>query len=673
MQVASWPMPWISKVRRGLPFAQRLLYAWRRRLLRQDAGPVGRRPLAAVLALCLGCALSIGAFFTVQGLYRAEAQKSFEGSAVQLTEAVSQSLGRYLEVVNAVGAFFAASKNVDRWEFFDFARDTLPRFPGVTALTWVPWVPADDRQVFEGRARDDGLFGFQFKDASPAGEVLPAPQRQAHFPVFYVEPFEGNVDQLGIDLAGRAEDLEILLGARDSGRVTISRSGAAFGPNVPGVVPGVVVALPVYRTGDVPQSLDERHKELLGFARASIALPDLIASAMPGPAAAAGLDVYIYDDNAEPGTRLLAFYPASRRSGAAMPLSDAEVWDGLHAVTRQTIAGQNWSIVAKPADSSLPGNRQVAAWGVLAIGFLVTLWLAQHLASSHIRTRLIEREVTRRTAELRETNQALESEIRERERAEHKLREAKKRAEIANRAKSDFLAMMSHELRTPLNAVIGFSDLLHGESLGPLGHEKYGEYVDYIRTSGTELLARINDILELTKIDADDFTLLVEPVEVADVFQAVEPVVREKASAAGLKLSVDIPQDLPELKADPRALKQILLNLLLNSVKFTRVGGRVAVCAKSDDQDRITLQVSDNGVGIDPERLSQVLQPFSQGDSSLGRRYEGSGLGLALADKLVKLHGAELFIDSEVGTGTTVTIIFPEERTLRRVSESRVA
>jgi signal transduction histidine kinase len=116
-----------------------------------------------------------------------------------------------------------------------------------------------------------------------------------------------------------------------------------------------------------------------------------------------------------------------------------------------------------------------------------------------------------------------------------------------------------------------------------------------------------------------------------------------------------------------------LLNLLLNSVKFTRVGGRVAVCAKSDDQDRITLQVSDNGVGIDPERLSQVLQPFSQGDSSLGRRYEGSGLGLALADKLVKLHGAELFIDSEVGTGTTVTIIFPEERTLRRVSESRVA
>ena len=669
MQVISWPVPWILKVRRGVPFVQRPLYALTRRLLRSHQGPSSRRPLAAVLALCLGSALSVGAFFTVQSLYRTEAQKSFEGSAVPLTGAVSQSLERYLEVVNAVGAFFAASKNVDRWEFFEFARDTLPRFPGVTALTWVPWVPAGEREAFETRARDDGLFGFQFKDTNASGEPVPAPMRQAHFPAFYVEPFEGNVDLLGIDLAGRPADLEILLGARDSGRVAISHPGAGFGPGVA----GFVVVLPVYRSGDVPQSIAERQRMLLGFARASIALPDLIASAMPGPAAAAGLDVYIYNDNAESGSRLVTFYPASGRSGAASPLAEAEVRDGLFAVTRHAIAGQDWSIVAKPADNTLPGNLQAAAWGVLAFGFLVTLWLAQHLASSHIRTRLVERAVTRRTKELRETNAALESEVRERERAERKLRDAKKRAEIANRAKTDFLAMMSHELRTPLNAVIGFSEVLHGESLGPLGNDKYREYVDYIRTSGTELLARINDILELTKIDGDDFTLSVESVEIEGIIQAVEPIIREKASAAGLKLTIDLARDLPQLKADPRALKQIVLNLLLNSVKFTRAGGRVAFCAKSDRQGRMTLQVSDNGVGIDSERLSQVLQPFSQADSSLGRKYEGSGLGLALAHKLVKLHGAELYIDSEVGAGTTVTIIFPKDRTLRRVSASRVA
>ena len=164
-----------------------------------------------------------------------------------------------------------------------------------------------------------------------------------------------------------------------------------------------------------------------------------------------------------------------------------------------------------------------------------------------------------------------------------------------------------------------------------------------------------------------------EPVEIEGIFQAVEPIIREKASAAGLKLTTVFARDLPQLKADPRALKQVLLNLLLNAVKFTRAGGRVVLDAKLDRQGRVILRVSDNGVGIDPERLSQVLQPFSQADSSLGRKYEGSGLGLALADKLVKLHGAELYIDSEVGAGTMVTIKFPQDRTLRRVSASRVA
>jgi signal transduction histidine kinase len=657
------------KIRRGLPLAQRPLYVWTRRLIRQDVGPRDRRPMAAVMALILGSTLSIGAFFTVQSLYRTEAQKRFEGSAAQLTGAVSQSLERYLDVVNAVGSFFAATKNVDRWQFFEFARDTLPRFPGVTALTWVPWVPASEREAFEQRARDDGLFGFQFKEPGTIGRAVAAQARQVHLPVYYVEPFEGNADQLGIDLASRAQELDFLLTVRDSGRVAISRPDAAFGPTIP----GFVEVLPVYRTTNIPPTLAERRKELLGFARASIALPDLIAAALPGPSAAAGLDVYIYDENAESDDRLLAYYPASRRSRAPLPLAEDEVRDGLYTITHRSIAGEDWAIVAKPADSYLPSNLQLVAWGVFAFGFLVTLWLAQYLTSSHIRTRLIERAVTKRTAELRAANKALQSEIRERESVEYKLREAKKRAEIASRAKSDFLAMMSHELRTPLNAVIGFSEILRGEALGPLGNDQYREYVEYIRGSGTELLTRINDILELTKIDGDDFSLLVEPVDIDKIIGAVEPIIREKSGAAGLKLTVELARDLPQLKADPRALKQILLNLLLNAVKFTRAGGRVSLDVRQDRHGRMTMRVADNGVGIDPEHLSQVLQPFNQADSSLGRKYEGSGLGLALAHKLVKLHGAELYIDSEVGAGTTVTIIFPKDRVLHRVSSNRVA
>jgi len=665
------------KIRRGMPFARRPLRVWARalarslnlRLIGRTAGHGDGRPTAAVLALVLGAAISIGAFFTVEGLYRAEAQKRFEGSAAQLTGAVSQSLERYLDVVNAVGSFFAATKDVDRWQFFEFARDTLPRFPGVTALTWVPWVPAGEREAFEQRARDDGLFGFRFKDPGTVGRAGVSPTRDVHLPVFYVEPFEGNVDLLGVDLASRAQDLKTLLAVRDSGRVAIARPDGAIGPTIP----GFVVVLPIYRSGNVPGSIAERRTGLLGFARASIALPDLIATALPGPAVAAGLDVYIYDENARPGDRLLAYHPGTQRTRAPSPLAEDEVRDGLFTVTHRSIAGEDWAIVAKPADSYMPASLQVAAWGVFAFGFLVTLWLAQYLTSSHIRTRLIEQAVTKRTAELRAANKALQSEVRERERAEQNLLEAKKRAEIASRAKSDFLAMMSHELRTPLNAVIGFSEILRSESLGPLGNDQYREYVDYIRSSGTELLTRINDILELTKIDGDDFALLVEPVDVHDIVGAVEPIIQNKAGAAGLKLTVEVPRNLPHLKADPRALKQILLNLMLNAVKFTRAGGRVSFDVRTDRRGRMVLRVADNGVGIDPEHLSQVLQPFSQADSSLGRKYEGSGLGLALAHKLVKLHGAELYIDSEVGAGTTVTIIFPKERVLGRAAAHRVA
>ena len=669
MHVLSWPMPWIMKVRRGVPLTQRPLFALARRLLRKDAGPIGRQPMAAVLALVLGFTLSIGAFFVVQGLYRAEAQKRFESSAAHLTGAISQSLERYLEVVNAVGALFAASKQVDRWQFFEFSRDTLPRFPGVKALSWVPWVPGEERAGFEQRARDDGLFGFQFKEPGQGARNVPAQAREVHLPILYVEPFEGNDDQLGIDLAGLGRDLDTMLEVRDSGRVAIYHSDATFGP----AVPGFVTILPVYRSGKIPPTLLERRRDLLGFARASIALPDLIASALPGPAAAGGLDVYIYDETAGADARLLAYYPTSRRSEAAAPLAKDEVLSGLFTITHRRIAGHDWSIVARPADGYPPASLQVVAWSVFVFGLLTTLWLAQYLTSSHIRTRFIERAVTKRTAELRAANKALQSEICERERVEYKLRDAKQRAEIASRAKSDFLAMMSHELRTPLNAVIGFSEILSSEALGPLGNDQYREYVEYIRTSGTELLTRINDILELTKIDGENFSLLVEPVEIDQILRAVEPIVQERASAAGLKLSIDLPQDLPQLKADPRALKQILLNLLLNAVKFTRAGGRVALDIKADRRGGLTLRVSDNGVGIDPEHLSQVLEPFSQADSSLGRRYEGSGLGLALAHKLVKLHGAELYIDSEVGAGTTVTIKFPKDRVLHRVAADRVA
>ncbi len=670
MKVPKWLNSWPSTAGKGLFFRQGGYFAFARRLLRRPKPGQDHGPMAAVIAFIFGFAVSIGAFFTVQSLYRADALKGFEGPAAQFTVAVSQSLERYLEILNAVGAFFAASNEVDRWEFFEFARETLPRYQGVTALTWVPRVLDEEREAFEHRARDDGLFGFRFKDLGGGAEQTTAAARDVHYPVFYVEPFEGNDQRLGVDLAGRPADLAILHEARDSGSVRIARLDSQ---DAGARAPNHVIVLPVYRLGKVPETLADRKGELLGFARAHIALPELVAAALPGPAAPPGLDIYIYDDSAEPGRRLVTYFPSTLRSQALAPLGEEEVRSGLYSVTHHTIGARDWSIVVKPVASYPHANVQMAAWGVFAFGILTTLLLVQYLVASHLKTRLIERAVTKRTTELHETNEALESEILERERAECKLREAKQRAEMASRAKSDFLAMMSHELRTPLNAVIGFSELLRDQTLGPLGNEQYRDYAEHIRSSGAELLARINDILELTKIDSEDFSLLVEPLDLVDIFRAVDPMVREKATVGALKLTSDFATDLPRLDADPRALKQILYNLLSNAIKFTPTGGRVDVSAKMDRGGRMILQVSDSGVGIDPEHLADVLQPFSQADSSLGRKFEGTGLGLALTHRLVRLHDAELSIDSELGTGTTVAISFPKSRVLGRTSATKAA
>jgi signal transduction histidine kinase len=614
-----------------------------------DLRLLNRGIVTAVLVLCFGVVISVNAYFTVQRLYQAEAQKEFQAPAAQVTGAVSLSLGRYLDVVKSLGAFFAASDEVDRWVFFEFARDTLPRYPGVETLSWVPRVPAEARAAFELRAREDGLFGFRFRDSgAPARQDTPA-AREEHFPLYYVEPFEGNEETLGIDLAGDAGDLEVLQGARDSGGLAIDRA-------TPGSDRGggtdLVVVLPVYRSGEVPEALEERDAELLGFARAVISLPKLIDAALPGPPVPPGLDIYIYDEAAEPGARLVAYRPSPLRGTATAPLSEAEVQEGLFAATRHEIDGRDWSIVVKPVDSYLQANLQIAAWSVFAIGILLTLLLVQYLISSHLRTRVIERAVTKRTAE---------------------LHAAKQRAEVASRAKSDFLAMMSHELRTPLNAVIGFSEILKSEALGPLGNEQYRGYAEDIRSSGTELLTRINDILELTKIDNDGFTLMEEPLVLAKAYQAVEPIIREKASAGELDLVAQFPPDLPQLFADSRAVKQILLNLLSNAVKFTPAGGTVKVDAGVDAQGRVYLRVSDSGIGIDPDHLAQVLQPFSQADSRLDRKYEGTGLGLTLTQRFLALHGGTLDFESEPGAGTTVVVTFPKERVLAETAASEVA
>jgi len=251
--------------------------------------------------------------------------------------------------------------------------------------------------------------------------------------------------------------------------------------------------------------------------------------------------------------------------------------------------------------------------------------------------------------------------LRQREEA---LIGAKESAELANRAKTEFLANMSHELRTPLNAVIGFSEIMESELLGPLGSAQYKSYAADIHESAQHLLTLINDILDVAKIEAGAHELREEVVDPVDVVGAVERLVAERAKRAGLDLSIDMPEGLPRLKADERKLKQVLLNLMSNAIKFTPDGGRVALAARQNANGSFVFEVSDTGIGIAAEDIPRAFAPFEQVDSRLSRQFEGTGLGLPLSAGFVKLHGGTLDLKSQPGVGTRAIVTLPIERVL---------
>jgi two-component system cell cycle sensor histidine kinase PleC len=240
----------------------------------------------------------------------------------------------------------------------------------------------------------------------------------------------------------------------------------------------------------------------------------------------------------------------------------------------------------------------------------------------------------------------------------------KVKAEGANRAKSEFLANMSHELRTPLNAINGFSEIMIAQMFGPLGDSRYAEYARDIHNSGQHLLALINDILDMSKIEAGKMNLRFEPVSLAEVTDDAVRLVRNRAESAGLTLEVDFPH-LPDIEADYRALKQVLLNLLSNAVKFTPRGGRITVRAQACNHmlgERIRVSVADTGIGIAADDLDRLARPFEQVENQHAKTQQGTGLGLALTKSLVEMHDGELKIESVLGAGATVSFTLPVHR-----------
>jgi two-component system, cell cycle sensor histidine kinase PleC len=296
-------------------------------------------------------------------------------------------------------------------------------------------------------------------------------------------------------------------------------------------------------------------------------------------------------------------------------------------------------------------------------------WLAERMAARREARGSFEQQLTNghwlRVVERRTSDGGtvgIRIDITESKEAELALRRAKEAAEAANRTKTEFLANMSHELRTPLNAIIGFAEAL---GMGVIGGElkpQQRAYLDDIHRSGLHLLALINDVLDVARIDAGHLALREDAVDVAELVEACDRLLRSRADEAEVALACTRPGELPVLNADPLRLKQILLNLLSNAIKFTPAGGQVSL-AVTHDPTNVSFRVADTGIGMHAHEIPVALQPFRQVDGSLSRKHDGAGLGLPLAKRLAELHGGTLAITSTPGRGTEVVVTLPKTRT----------
>lgn len=256
-----------------------------------------------------------------------------------------------------------------------------------------------------------------------------------------------------------------------------------------------------------------------------------------------------------------------------------------------------------------------------------------------------------------------------RKRAEAELLSAKEQAESASRAKSEFLAGMSHELRTPLNAIIGFGETMHSQVLGPLP-DRYREYAGDIAASGRHLLGIITDILDLAKIEAGRMELDDRPLDMAPLVEETARLLRERAAGAGIALAFDIPAGLPRVLADERRIRQVLINLVANAVKFTPQGGKVTTSAEIGPGGGLDIHVADTGIGMTEAEVALAVEPFVQVDARIARRHEGTGLGLPMVAAIMELHGGSIAIRSKPDHGTRVTISFPAGRVLDAAKEA---
>ncbi|NQW02247.1 MAG: CHASE domain-containing protein [Rhodospirillales bacterium] len=608
---------------------------------------LGRYLLIFVIVLS-GVSVTATSTYYLNGVSHKQRAEQFSRDTLPCYQAISTNLLKNLDYLAAVQAYFRTAPSVSREQFSSFVTSLIDQSSGIQALEWVPRVFDEQRAAYESAAQFHGFSDFQFLEDAGKDIMIPAQSRPEYYPVYYIEPHYENQKAFGFDLASNAVRREALIESRDSGEIVLTRRIALVQDT--GTQYGVLAFQPVYRRDLAKKTIKDRQEGIKGFALGVFRIADIVDQALKQLPKQQGTNVQIFDRNGEKGAQLL--YESAANLSLRHDLTSLSYSLDLPA------RNSNWDIVFTKLDPHPILDLDGLSWLVLISGLMMTAMITTIVVVYMNRAEVTAKLVEERTRDLQISK---ETAIRMAGDAENLQREA----EIANSAKSNFLATMSHEIRTPLNGVLGMAQLLKNSPLEPEQSRK----VDTILSSGQTLLAILNDVLDMSKIEAGGIELEITPFSLRNLFSSVSTPFQSLADDKGITLVVnDTTQGTDALKGDPVRLRQIVWNLLSNAIKFTHAG-QVSVKienlpAQAPTQDvsepiSISISVTDTGTGISEDRLPYIFDAFTQEDSSITRKFGGSGLGLSIVKRLVDLMDGTISATSIPDEGTTFQVILP--------------
>ncbi|MFD2229590.1 CHASE domain-containing protein [Alkalimarinus sediminis] len=554
-------------------------------------------------------------------------------SSYNLVELIERQSELTKNKLLALTAIYRGTKYVGREEFATFAAILFENDNSIQALEWVPIVSHAERVNYEFLAQNEGYSDFEFKEMSENRELVSADSRPLYYPVYYVEPYEGNEVSLGFDLGSNKERKAVLEQARDSGRQTASQPIKLVQKEKKH--PGFLIVSPLYEHSGfgIPDNLKDRRDRISGFALGVFNSEEMVKSAL-NLAESKNIELLIED--------------VTDSENPIHILSTVRHLNETSNTLQVDVAGRTWQISISPNDRYNLLSRDWNSWSILIVGIILAILLQAFILL------------------ITGFNESKQEEI---EQKTKDLKKARKEAEDASQAKSDFLANMSHEFRTPLNAIIGLNDLTLKTELTTTQQN----YLNKVKSASRTLLHLINDTLDFSKIEAGKMELEHTPFDLNELLTKIEMLFQHAAHEKNIQFNVQKPSNvLTQLIGDPFRLEQILLNLCSNALKFTNQGSvNVSVSATPVNSSSLSLlfSISDTGIGISPEQQKKLFSSFKQADTSTTRKYGGTGLGLTISKRLIELMEGSITLQSEEGKGSTFAFAISLPSSEQPVSE----